>query len=147
MSQQEVELVRQWEAILPSGTELKSAFADGELLARMREIVDPEAKIRFMDAEGGSLGDLELEPRGVEGLQAGWGEWLEPWEAFWIDFEEYLDAGEGKVMPLVTLKGRTHVGVDISHPGAALFGIHDGRIVSMDFYMDREQARRDAGLS
>ena len=147
MSEQAVEVVRQWEAILPSGTELKSAFADDEFLIRMRQIVDPEAKTRFVDAEGGPLGDNEPERRGLEGLQAGWAEWLDAWDQFWIDFEEYLDAGEGTALVLVKLNGRTQAGVDISHPGAAVFGIRGGRIVSMGFYMDREQARRDAGLS
>jgi hypothetical protein len=147
VSQQDVELVRQWEAIIPPGTELKSAFADDEFLSRMRQIVDPEATTRFVDAEGGPLGDNEPERRGFEGLKAGWAEWLEPWEGFWIDFGEYLDAGEGAVLALVELKGRSHAGVDISQPAAAVFRLRDRLIVSMDFYMDREQARRDARLT
>jgi hypothetical protein len=146
MSQQDVELVRQWEAMLPSGTELKSAFDDDEFLSRMRQIVDSEATTRFVDAEGGPLGDNEPERRGFEGLQAGWGEWLEAWEEFRIEYEEYLDAGEGTVLVLVKLSGRTSAGVDISHPGAAVFSIRAGQMLSMEFYMDREQARRDAGL-
>ena len=147
MSQQDVELVRQWESLLPSGTELKSAFGDGEFLSRLQQIVDPEAKTRFVDAEGGALGDNEPERRGFEGLRAGWAEWLEPWEGFWIEFEEYVDAGEGTVLALVELRGRSHDGVDISQPAAAVFRLRDRLIVSLDFYMDREQARRDAGLT
>ena len=146
MSQKDVELVRKWEALLPSGTELKAAFNDDEFLSRMRQIVDPEAKTRFVDAEGGPLGDNEPERRGFEGLQAGWAEWLEPWEGFWIDFEDYLDAGEGTVLALVELRGRSHDGVDIRQPAAAVFRLRDRLIVSMDFYMDRDQARGDAGL-
>ena len=146
MSEQAVEVVRQWEAILPSGTELKSAFADDEFLTRMRQIVDPEAKTRFVDPEGGPLGDNEPERRGFEGLRAGWAEWLEPWAGFWIDFEDYLDAGEGTVLALVELRGRSHAGVDISQPAAAVFRLRDRLIVAMDFYMDRDQARLDAGL-
>lgn len=147
MSREDVELLSDWESVLPSGRELKSAFADDAFLAGLGEIVDPEAKIRFLDAENGALGDLELERRGVEGLRDGWAQWLDAWEEFWIDFEQYLDAGEGLVLALVELRGRTQADVEISHPAAALVRVRDRRIVSMDFYMDRKQARRDVGLA
>src|SRR5919201_285163 len=95
MSREDVELVSRWQDLIPSGTDLKTALADEETQARAAEILDPEAKIRFVDAERGPLGDLEVPSRGVEGLLEGWAEWLEAWDRFNVELEEFHDAGEG----------------------------------------------------
>jgi hypothetical protein len=146
VGREDVQLALQWEALLPHGTDLKSAIADAAFLAGLDEIVDPEAAFRFVDSEGGALGDFVVPTRGVEGLSAGWAEWLDPWEEFRIQIEQHLDAGEGRVLSLVELNGRTRRGPEISQPAASITRVRDGLIVAMDFYMDRGQARRDAGL-
>jgi ketosteroid isomerase-like protein len=147
VAREDVELVSHWETLLPPGTDLKVALGDDATLARAAEILDPEAEIRFVDTEGGALGDFEVPSRGVEGLLAGWAEWLGAWEHFRIDLEEHLDAGDGRVLTLAKLTGQTREGLELSQPGAAIIRVSGARIVAMDFYVDREQARRDAGLS
>jgi hypothetical protein len=146
MSREDVELVSRWVDLLPPGTDLKSVFVQDAFRVQARQILDPEAKIRFVDAEGGALGDLEVRSRGVEGLLEGWAEWLEAWDQFRVELEDFHDAGDGRVLTLATLIGQTHDGSEISQPAAALVRVGGQRIVSMDFYLDREQARREAGL-
>jgi ketosteroid isomerase-like protein len=146
MSREDVELISRLQAAVPA-EDLKKVLDSDSFQAAMDEFIDPDAEVRFVDPEGGALGDLRVPVRGTEGLRAGWAEWLEPWEKFGFRFERALDAGDGKVLSLAELRGRAHGGAEISHPGAALFRVRAGRIVAMDFYMDRDQARRDAGLA
>jgi ketosteroid isomerase-like protein len=146
MTREDVELVTRLLASLPVGQDLKTTLDDA-VWAALGEIVDPEAETRFVDAEGGALGDMRVPLRGIEGARAGWGEWLEPWEQFRIYFEKNLDAGDGRVVSLVELRGRVRGGIEISQPGASIIHVRDGRIVAMHFYMDQEQAVRDAGLA
>jgi hypothetical protein len=146
VAREDVQLVSQWETLLPPGTDLKVALSDHVTFARAAEILSPEAEIRFVDAEGGALGDFEVPSRGIEALLAGWAEWLAAWEHFRVDFEEHIDAGDGRVLTLAQLIGQTREGLELSEEGAAIIRVSEGRIVAMDFYVDRERARRDAGL-
>jgi SnoaL-like domain len=146
MTRDEVELIARLQALLPA-LDLKLILDDDSFRAAASEFIDPGAEIRFVDAEGGALGDMRVPVRGIEGVQAGWAEWLEPWEQFGIQFEQLLDAGEGRVLSLAELRGRAHGGAEITQPAAAIFRVRAGQIVAMDFYMDRQQARRDAGLA
>jgi ketosteroid isomerase-like protein len=146
MTREDVELVKRLIASLPAGQDFKVMIDDEAIWGALRGVVDPEAETRFVDAEGGALGDMRVPLRGIEGLRAGWREWLEPWEQFRIHYEENLDAGDGRVLSLVELHGRVRGGIEISQPGASITQIRDGRIVAMHFYMDQQQAGRDAGL-
>jgi ketosteroid isomerase-like protein len=85
--------------------------------------------------------------QGVEGLRAGWREWLEPWEQFQIEFEQNLDVGDGRVLSLVQLRARMKGGAEILQQGASITLVRDGLVVAVDFYVDQEHARRDAGLA
>jgi ketosteroid isomerase-like protein len=145
VSREETDLVSKMQALLPEG-DLKSVLLDDSFQASVAEIMDPEAEIRFVDAEGGALGDFRPMQRGAEGLRSGWREWLEPWEEFRVELDEILTGAPGTVVWLVVLHGRVPDGPEIRQPGAAVVGISDGLIASMDFYMDQDQARRDAGL-
>jgi ketosteroid isomerase-like protein len=61
-------------------------------------------------------------------------------------FDRSIDAGDGKVVLLAEMRGTVRGGVEVSQPGAAVIRIREGLIVGMDFYLDRRQARRGAGL-
>ena len=140
------ELAARWEQILPPEVDLKTAWGDTDFLAQMGTIVDPRARFRFMDVEGGTLGDEVVEKPGVEGLQAGWERWLEPWDEFRIRWEGHEAVGEDRVLSLVVLEGRIRGGLELSQEAASVARVEGERIVAMDFYMDRDQARRDAGV-
>jgi len=142
----DLELVSQFQASFLQAKNLKSALDDDGVLARLAEVVDAEAEIRFVAPDGGALGVMSGPFHGVEGLQAGWREWLEPWEQFRIEFEQNLDVGDGRGLSLVRLRARMKGGAEISQQGASITQVRDGLVVAVDFYVDPEQARRDAGL-
>ena len=146
MGRDDVELVSQFQASIFEANDLKAALDDEGALARLRQIVDPEAEVRFIGPDGGAIGIMRGPFHGVEGLQAGWREWLEPWEQFRIEFEQNLDVGDGRVLTLVELRARMTGGTELSEQGASIVRVRDGMIVAVDFYVDQAHARRDAGL-
>jgi hypothetical protein len=144
MGRGDVEFVSRVQALVTD--DLKPLIDDEAFLGALEEVVDPEAVVRFVDPEGGALGDRLVPEGGVKGLREGWLDWLEPWEHFWIRFDRILDAGEGKVLSLGELCGQMRVGVEVTQPGAAIIQVRDEKIVALAFYVDQDQARRDAGL-
>lgn len=147
MGAKDLELVSQFQASFLQAKNLKSALDDEGALARLAEVVDAEAEIRFVAPDGGALGVMSGPFHGVEGLRAGWREWLEPWEQFRIEFEQNLDVGDGRVLSLVQLRAGMKGGAEVSQQGASITQVRDGLIVAVNFYVDQEHARRDAGLA
>jgi ketosteroid isomerase-like protein len=146
MGREDVELVARLQALITETEDLKRRLDDDTLRDSLGELIDPEAEFRFMDVEGGALGDFRVPTTGVEGLRAGWTDWIEPWEEFGLVFDRSIDAGDGKVVLLAEMRGKVRGGVEVSQPGAAVIRIREGLIVGMDFYLDRRQACRAAGL-
>jgi ketosteroid isomerase-like protein len=75
---------------------------------------------------------------------AGFGRWLENWDAAWSDFsmepEEFLDAGERVVSVFrMTATGRGS-GVEVERQDAIVWSVRDGKVVRLDYYNNREQA-------
>jgi len=102
----------------------------------------PDVEVEFMPA---TLGESP-HYRGVKGLVKGWREWLGPWESYWIEGEEWLDAGD-EVVGLARVRARTkRDGVVVEHAPAAVWTIKDGKIVRVRFYLDRAEAFEAAGL-
>jgi hypothetical protein len=145
MGREDVEFVSRVQALLTE--DLKLALDDAAHIRSLQEFVDPEAEVSFIDPEGGALGNRQVPERGVEGLREGWRDFLQPWEKFWIRFGEVLDAGEGRVLTLGELCGQLHGGAEVTQLGAAHIRVRDEKIVAVDFYVDQDQARRDAGLA
>jgi ketosteroid isomerase-like protein len=82
---------------------------------------------------------------------AGFGRWLQDWSAAWSEYsvepEEFLDAGE-RVVALIrqrTTGGGS--GVALEREDAMVFGMRDGKIARVDYYNDRAEAIKDAGLA
>jgi hypothetical protein len=144
MGRADVELVSRVQAAFEG--DLKPVPDDEGKIASVRELIDPGAQIHFRESEGGALGDRLVPERGMDGLREGWRDWLEPWEHFWIEFDELLDAGEGRVLSLAELRGQLPGGAEIRQLGAALITVRDGKVVAADFYVDQDRARRDAGM-
>ena len=69
------------------------------------------------------------------------------WEHFRVTLEDVIDAGSGQVLVLARAKVRTRgTGVEMTQNTAILNRVVRGRIFSMRFYLDQQQARRDASL-
>ena len=144
MAASDLELVSRAQAFLTE--DMKRVIDDPAVQEPMQELVDPEAEVRFHAPDGGVLGDRQVPEHGVEGLREGWRDWMQAWEQFWIRFGEMIDLGEGRVLSFGELSGRLPGGAELTQPGAALIAVRDGKIVSLDFYVDQDQARRDAGV-
>jgi len=86
------------------------------------------------------------EYRGHEGFARWIGDWSAAWSEDAIEPEDFLDAGESV---LVFIRQRTTgqgSGVALEREDAMLFGLRDGQITSVDYFNNREQGLRAAGL-
>lgn len=147
MSQVNVEIVR---SLQPSGVDLAEVFEDERFeqvaaFADPRELFDERFECSFFAGE--SAGWTPVSFRGAEGLVEGWREWLEPWEAYWLEAEDFIDGGE-KIVVMVRVQARTRRGgVEMEHAPAAVWTLHQGSVVCLEFYLDRAEALAAAGLN
>ena len=83
---------------------------------------------------------------GLEGFVAGWRDWLEPWKSYRVSVDDLIDAGD-RVVTLIRVEGKTaRDGVTVHHEPAAVWSLAGGKVVSLDLYLDRDEAFREAGL-
>src|SRR5207244_5325243 len=128
-------------------------FARGDWWSIAR-LFDPEIEFRFETAWtdlGSSSGDLPLQEQGVahglDELAAVWLQVLEPWERFWMEGHEFIEVGDSIVVVATQrgqLKGTDRV---MDRPCVDVWTFRDGRIVSHDAYLDREEALRAASYA
>jgi len=116
--------------------------------ARIVELFEPDAEVRFLTPEAGLMGGMAGPFRGAAGFRAGWREWLQPFDRFRIEVERAQPAPDGRIVLLVrtfgTLQGSS---AEVEQPSAVVYAVRDGRISQADHYLGHEQALRDAGLS
>ena len=143
MSQENVEIVRAVHP--PSGSQLSELFRDEAVVQRLREAAayfDPNVEIF-----GGSATGIAVTAHGIEGLIEAWREWLEPWEAYWTEVEDFIDVGEQRVVVLVRDHGRLRESeAEVENIGGSVWTIEDGRVVRVEFHADRDEALEAAGL-
>jgi ketosteroid isomerase-like protein len=121
---------------------------DEQFWARIGELNDPDAEVRFLTPDAGLIGGMGGPFRGPAGFEAGWREWLQPFDRFRIETGETRTAPDGRVVLLATtfgtLQGST---VEVPQPAAVVYAVRDGRITKADHYLEHDQALRDAGLA
>jgi len=84
----------------------------------------------------------QLRGAGIGGMVEGWREWLEPYEYYVVTIEHVETMESGDILMLVHARARTHRdGVVVEHSPAAVATVHDGLLVRMRFYLDRDEAR------
>lgn len=151
MSDEDVELVIGVfaEALQETGRiEMGAMIADDGVWTRNLERFSPEAQFSFIPPDGGGVGPMGESFRGIEGLRAGWREWMEPWDEFHIVLGEAVDTGAGQVLVLADATGRMRgSGAEVPQEVAALCRVERDKIVAMGFYLDQQQARHEAGLN
>src|SRR4051794_8289913 len=131
MSQENVKVVR-WAV---------SAFDQG--LSNLRlDVWDEECELVPAMA-----GTVEADAyRGHAGLRRYSEEMGKSFSEVHLDDREYRDLGE-RVLVLYRLRVRGHdSGVVLDQPGAALYGLRDGKIVNCRSYLSRRDAFEAAGL-
>jgi SnoaL-like domain len=117
--------------------------AGGELLAAA---IAPVAGPGFTCLMAG--GALSTEYSGIDGLRAGWNDFLAAFEGgARVEFEDLVDAGEW-VVDMVRITARPRgVGATLEQRGAAAFRFADGLLVRVEFHLDRAAALRAAGIA
>ena len=84
--------------------------------------------------------------RGLQGFAEAWRDWLEPWESYYIEAEEFIDAGDEVVSLTRVLAQTTRDAVAVEHRPAAVWSLRAGKIARVRFYLDRGEAIEAAGL-
>jgi len=128
--------------------EMGTMMRDDEVWERNSERFSSDVEVRFVTPGDKGVQIMEQEFRGIEGLREGWRVWMEPWEEFRVAMNDVVDAGNGRVLVLASAIGRTRgSGAEVPQEVATLGRVEEGQIVAIAFYLDQEQARRDAGLA
>ena len=136
------------EGLLEVGREgAAQAFADRERLAepleRLRAVAWPNFEV-VMVAPGGWGKDNVRS--GVEGYEAAWQDWLEPFESFRLEFEDVVEEGDHVVVLVRQFGVPKGGGKEVQSAGAGVFEFREGRIARMEFHLDRDAAFRAAGI-
>ena len=127
--------------------DVAEAIDDPALQAATGELIAEDAPIEFTTPEGGIMGGMGGPFRGPDGYLAGWREWVAPWAELRVEIERTRDLGDGRVLVEAELVARIPgSSTPFAQPGAALYDVRDGRIVRIEHFLDRAQARRAAGL-
>jgi len=131
MSQENVEIVSRGLEALNNGD-----------LDTMLTLQDPEWE-GFIPAEYPMAGTW----RGHDGLRAFAEEWLEAWEEFRVEPENYIASGDA-VLATVHYWGRGRgSGVEVTERWYYAYRLHGGKIVSWRPYAGRAEALADLGLA
>jgi ketosteroid isomerase-like protein len=141
VSQQDVELVKEVVAGLPSDV---SELATQEVVDTVVDRLDPDF-VFVIDATEDLTG-VGGDYRGPDGFMAAMHDWLSVWDAYERRDEEFIDAGEGRVLTLARDKGRLRGGGEIEQKTAAIWTLRNGKILRIHAFQDRGRARRAAGL-
>jgi ketosteroid isomerase-like protein len=136
-----VEIVKR---LQPSGIDMVAAAHSAPDVEPFADIPAPAFAEDFTAAFFGS--GMRGEYEGVEGLIAGWRDWLVAWESYDLEAEEFIAAGE-HVVVFVRARGRTtRDGVEMEHAPAAVWTLRDGLVRRIEFHIDRDEALAAAGL-
>ncbi len=127
---------------------LAPIFGGGELdvdAALLERIGDSLNEISSDEISGAMTADSSFttEFQGREGLQATWADWLETFKRVRLELEEVYENGEN-VVTFVNQTGTTRHGVDVEQPSAAVWKFRRGKLVRIEFHLDRDFARASA---
>ncbi|MCW3034142.1 MAG: hypothetical protein QOK19_2611 [Solirubrobacteraceae bacterium] len=95
--------------------------------------------------------DHDTPDQGAYMGHAGYGRWLEDWEAAWgewtIEPEEYVDAGDSVVVVIRMRATGRGSGLELSRQDAMVFKLRNGLVIRLDYYNDRAAALNAVGLA
>ena len=118
------------------------AFHRGDVDAMLAEI-HPEVEWCVDSAIPGAVQVY----RGHEGLRKYLAEAQEPFEEIRFELEDFIEAGENRVILVATIHVRGKLsGAESDLRGYELFTLRDGKLVRREVFFDRDEALRAAGL-
>jgi len=107
-------------------------------------LYDPEVELdnsRLGFVEGGVF-------QGHDGLRNFFRNWHDAWEGIDYDFDELIDAGQGRVLAVVTRRGRGRLsGADVRWRLALVWTVHGGKVTRLVWFPSPEEAFETVGLS
>jgi ketosteroid isomerase-like protein len=125
MSEADVDVVRQ----------IVAAFRDRDV-PRLRELFHDDAEFRsaIVALEGGTYRGREEMERYMNNLDAVFEDWHS-------EDEEFVDGGDGRVALVFRIVGRGRgSGAPVNQPIAIVWTVRDGKAVTAQGYLDREEA-------
>jgi ketosteroid isomerase-like protein len=109
------------------------------------EWADPKIEVVLVDGPAPELW------RGLAGMAEGWRDFLNAWEGYRVEADDYRDLDDERVLVLISQSGRGKTsGVELRQmqsKAAALFHIRDGNVTRLVRYFNRERALADLGLA
>jgi ketosteroid isomerase-like protein len=110
------------------------------LAETLRPISSPDVVMEMQGSDDSFVGVYE----GLDGIRAGWADWLESFERVRLRFEGFEEHGDN-VITYVQQTGITrHGGVEVEQPSAAVWKFRDGALRKVEFHLDREKALASA---
>jgi ketosteroid isomerase-like protein len=135
MSQENVELAQTGYAVL------KDAYRTGDFRAGIEEFCDPTIVL----TPSGAFPESS-EMHGYEGMVRFATLQTEAFDEFWIELQEFIDAGDRVVVP-VRFGGRAlYTGIDVEFEFVHVCTARNGRWTRVDIYVTRTEALRAVGL-
>jgi ketosteroid isomerase-like protein len=132
-------------ALFPEGDWIEALDDDeGEAkrLAALRRLATPDLEVAMI-GPGGFSGTFH----GVDGFEAAWRDWLQPFASYRVEREPELQIADEAIVffgrQLVTAKGGV---APLSNDGASVFFLRGDKVRRIEFHLDRAAALRSAGL-
>jgi ketosteroid isomerase-like protein len=89
--------------------------------------------------------------RGLAGLGEAWRAFLDAWEEWRVEPEEFREVDDERILVMIRVSGRGRTsGLEVGQmrsEAANLFHIREGKVTRLALYWDREEALADAGLA
>jgi ketosteroid isomerase-like protein len=103
-------------------------------------------QIEFAIADG----PVAFSTTGIRGMAENWRSWLEAWEGFGMEAEEFCELDNERVLVLHRYSGRGKTsGLELGEVGskaAILVHVRDGKVTRLVGYNDRDHALADLAL-
>jgi ketosteroid isomerase-like protein len=146
MSQADVEIVRGLLGPFEAG-DIAQMFRDEAISAALTDAAAPllseDFECVFVREDVGRAAY-----RGVDGLRAAWLDWLAPWESYRAEIEDVIDAREGRVLVLTRDYARPKGSPsEVNFKGAPVWTVRDGKVARIEFYFNRDEGLKAAGLA
>jgi hypothetical protein len=124
---------------------LREAFggaAGGAGGERLMAHIEPLAAPRLRSRLGG--GALTTDHIGIDGLRAGWEDFLRAFERLRIEFEEMVEVGDAVVDMVVVIGVPKGTEIEVEQRAAAIWLFDRELLVRIELHLDREEALRRA---
>lgn len=86
--------------------------------------------------------------KGIDGLRAGFLDWLAPWASYYDEIEDVVTVGDDRIVVIGRERGyRLDMEAEVQGDAAGIYTVRDGKIARAEYYVTREEALKAAGLS